>query len=151
MEYDSNLAESIGDNSHDCPTHSLYATDQDAAYAKYDGNSAYRHRQEDSNFELRNSYTGQSNQNSKKRRKARNRGRYKNNNGMRLSEVKSDYTEDSPSFPDLSHKRLHRERVLHVDDKPSWMSQDTSKGIQEYHLKQLKDTLEMLKTTFSQK
>lgn len=48
-------------------------------------------------------------------------------------------TEPHPYNSD--HTLLHRSRVLHSDDKPSWVTEDTKEQIRDHHLSKLSETL----------
>ncbi len=50
---------------------------------------------------------------------------------------------------DHTHSRLHENRVVHIDDKPSWVMQDTKEKIRDYHLHRLGATLSRYKEKFT--
>lgn len=49
-----------------------------------------------------------------------------------------------------SHALLHQARVVHIDDKPAWVRQDTREKLRDYHLLQLEKTISHYKKSFSE-
>lgn len=47
------------------------------------------------------------------------------------------------------HTHMHRNRVLHIDDKPSWVTNDTKDQIRDHHLSKLSETLACYKQLYS--
>ena len=68
---------------------------------------------------------------------------------------KADFVEDTMEpeslFSGPPHHRLHENRVVHLEDKPSWVTEETKHHLRDYHLLQLGKTIAAYKDLFSNK
>ncbi len=54
-----------------------------------------------------------------------------------------------PPSLDNDRHQYHRNRIVHMEDKPSWVSKETKVNLRDYHLHQLGETLSKYKELFS--
>ena len=52
---------------------------------------------------------------------------------------------------DHTHTHLHEDRVVHIEDKPSWVTRETKDQIRDYHLRMLEETLSKYKEQFAKR